>query len=393
MKLAIDGGKPLLTPFEFVVKPQKDEIDNVIKTLRKAHLTSFEGKNTVLEFEKNFAKYHSTKYAVACNTGTASIHSAIAAMNAKENGEVLVPTYTFITGITPMLIEDLQPVFVDIDINTLGMDYKLAKNSITDNTVGMIPTHLYGFPCAIRQLRKIAKKNNSFLIEDCCQAHGARVGKKIVGTFGDAGCFSFYLFKNITTGEGGMTITNNEETYKGLKTMRQCGKANPDSKEYDRLGFNYRMTDFCAAIGIPQLKKLDANNKKRLENAKIYNKRLKKLGIQTLPVKENTLPVYFKFPALLPKDIAAKRDYFVKALKAENARLPLYNTIPLPEVKFLQELAKKKKFTQKFYEKEFPVTEEVNRRLIAFFTHSQIPTSKIEELCDAIEKVVNFGNW
>jgi len=393
MKLAIDGGKPLLKPFNFTVKPGKEEIQSVLKTLKAGHLTSFEGKNTVQEFEQKFAEYHSCKHAVACNTGTSSIHSAIASMNAKENSEVLVPTYTFITGVTPLLIENLQPVFVDIDIKTLGMDAKLAKNAVTENTAGIIPTHLYGFPCAIEELKKLAGRNSAFLIEDCCQSHGAKVGKKVTGTFGDAGCFSFYLYKNITTGEGGMTTTNREDVCQNLKTMRQCGKSKPDSKEYDRLGFNYRMTDFTAAIGIPQLKKLDINNKKRTENAKVYDKRLKKLGFQTIPAKENTTPVYFKFPALLPEEIAAKKELFDKALKAENVNLPLYNTIPLPKVKFLQELAKKRNFSQKFYEQEFPVTEEVNRRLIAFYTHSLMPKQRIEEICDAIEKVVNYGNW
>ncbi|MFA4907397.1 MAG: DegT/DnrJ/EryC1/StrS family aminotransferase [archaeon] len=393
MKLAIEGGKPLLKPYSFEVKPQNDEINSVIRTLRKGYLTSFEGKHTVLEFEKRFAEYHSISYAVACNTGTASIHSAIAAMNAVEGGEVLVPAYTFITGVTPMLIEGLQPVFVDIDLETLGMDHRLARGVVSDNTVGIIPTHLYGFPCAIQALKKLAQKSNTFLIEDCCQAHGARVGKKVVGTFGDAGCFSFYLFKNITTGEGGMTITSSGKVYEGLKTMRQCGKSNSDSKEYDRLGFNYRMTDFCAAIGLPQLKKLDSNNKKRLENAKVYEKCFKKLGFQTIPIKENTTPVYFKYPILLPNEIAAKRDYFAQALRAENVSMPLYNTIPLPKVKFLRETARKKKFAQKFWEEEFPVSDEVDRRLVAFFTHSLIPKQKIHEFCEAVEKVVNYGNW
>lgn len=393
MKLAIEGGKPLLKPYNFEVRPGKEEIVSVVKTLKEGHLTSFEGKNTVLEFEKKFAEYHSSKFAVACNTGTSSIHSAIAAMNAKENGEVLVPTYTFITGVTPLLIENLQPVFVDIDIKTLGMNGKLARGAITDNTVGMIPTHLYGFPCAIKELEKVAGKNNIFMIEDCCQSHGARVGSKITGTFGAAGCFSFYLYKNITTGEGGMTITDREDVFQELKTMRQCGKSKADSKEYDRLGFNYRMTDFTAAIGIPQLEKLDSNNKKRFENAKVYEKCFKKLGFQTIPIREDALPVYFKYPVLLPEEIATKIEYFDKALKAENVKLPLYNTIPLHKVRFLQELAKKKNFSQRFYEQDFPVAEEVNRRLMAFYTHPQMPKEKVEEFCNAIEKVVNYGSW
>ncbi len=392
-KLAIMGGKPLLKKYDFKIKLTKEEICHVTKTLQQGNLTTFEGKNKVEQFEKEYAKYHAVKYAVACNSGTSSIHSAIAAMMPRENGEVIVPTYTFITGVTPMLLEGLQPVFVDITKKNLGMDAKLVRTSVTDNTIGVIPAHLYGFPCEIKSIQKTSKKNNLFLIEDCAQAHGAKVGNKVVGSFGDAGCFSFYLYKNITTGEGGMTTTNNEEIFKELKTMRQCGKRNADSKEYDRLAFNYRMTDFTAAIGISQLKKLDSNNKKRKINAKIYTKCFKKLGFELIPEQEGTDPVYFKFPVLLPEEIAKKKDFFVNALKEENATLPLFNTIPLNKVNFLKELSIKNNFSQKFFEENFPVTDEVNRRIMAFFCHSQFPTDKVRGVCEAVEKVVKNANW
>lgn len=393
MKLAIDGGKPLLEKYDFSVRAQDDEIVFMVDALKKGHLTSFEGKNSVEQFEKEFAAYHKCRFAVAANTGTASIHSAIAAMNAKEGGEVIVPAYTFITGVSPMLIEGLRPVFADVSIKDIGMDVGFTKALINENTVGLLPAHLFGFPCEIKQLQKIAADKGLFLIEDCCQAHGADVDGQKVGTFGDIGCFSFYLFKNMTTGEGGMSTTNNPELYKNLRTMRQCGKENPDSKDYVRLGFNYRMPDVCAAMGIPQLRKLDENNNKRRVLARIYQKRLKKIGFEIFPEREGTTPVYFKFPVLLPEDIAKKRDYLVAALKAENVNMPLFNSVPLNKVEFFKKIAVKENYAQRFYEENFPNTEEIERRLIAFFTHSLFSEERINGICDAVEKVVKNVNW
>lgn len=391
MKLAIEGGKPYLKQYDLTIRPGKEEIASVMDTLQKGYLADFEGRQTVGEFEKKFAGYHSIKYAVACNSGTAAIHSAIAAMKAPEKKEVLVPAYTFITGVTPLLLEGLEPVFVDVDLKTLGMDLQKTKESVSENTIGLLPAHLYGFPCHIKYFSKMARQNNHFLIEDCCQAHGAKVGKKIVGTFGEVGCFSFFLRKNMTTGEGGMAITLDEGVYQELKSMRQCGKSKPNSLDFDRLGFNYRMTDLTAAVGIPQLAKLNSNNKARLENAKIYTKRFKRMGFGVVPIQENTVPVYFKYPAFLPDGLVNNKVRFAQALRAENVPLVPFNTIPLPRVKFLKEIAEKRGFKHKFWKQEFPIADYVHERLINFYTVPQLSSNDIEVICDAIEKVVNNG--
>ncbi len=393
MKLAIDGGRPLLKPLDLNFKPGKEEIQSVLKTMKEGNLSDFEGRFTVREFEKKFARFHSIPNAVAFNSGTAAIHSSIAAMAALEGGEVLVPAYTFITGVTPLLLENLKFVFVDIDRKNLGMDSKKAKEQLNSSTVGLLPAHLYGFPCDILRLSNLAQKQGLFLIEDACQAHGARVGKKRVGTFGDAGTFSFYPRKNMTTGEGGMAITSKESVYSTLRTMRQCGKSKPDSLNFERLGWNYRMTDLQAAVGIPQLAKLEKNNKARRTNAKFYTKRFKRLGFETIPIQEGTTPVYFKYPLLLPEEIAAKKTAFANALRAENVPLVPFNTLPLPRVPFLKEIAERKGFRQRFWEETFPVSEEVHHRLINFWTTPKLSTQQVEHICDAVEKVVNHSSW
>jgi len=393
MKLAIDGGKPLLKKMTFEIRPGNEEIQSVIKTMKKGYLASFEGKNTVAEFENKFADYNLTKHAVAFNTGTSAIHSSIASMNAKKNGEVIVPVITFITGITPMLIEGLRPVFVDIDSNNLGLNHSLLEEALTENTVGVLPTHLLGVPCEIQKIQRFTKKNSLFLIEDCAQAHGAEVNGKKVGTFGDAGCFSFYVSKNMTTGEGGMTITNKDSVYTELIKMRQCGKLDPLSNQFSRMSFNYRMTDLCAAVGIPQLKKLDNNNKHRLKAASIYEKRLKKHGVNFLPKCQNVLPAYYKFPIILPREIAEKRDYFVSALEAENVNLEQFNYPLLNKVDFLRKIALRDNYSQKFYEEQFPVAEELDKRLLTLPVKHNIPLSRIEDICDAIDKVINNARW
>jgi len=393
MTLAIDGGKPLLKKMNFDVKPGPDEIKSVVSAMKKGHLSSFEGKNTVAEFEKRFANYHSSKYAVAFNTGTSSIHAAVGAMNAKRGGEVIVPSTTFITSVTPMLIEGLRPVFVDIDKNTLGINPKLVKEAINENTVGILPTHLLGFPCDIVKIKKLAQDNGLFLIEDCAQAHGAEVDEKKVGTFGDAGCFSFFLSKNMTTGEGGMTITDKDFVSAELKTMRQCGKPDPQVSNFSRLAFNYRMNDLSAAVGLPQLKKLDSNNKHRRKVASIYKKRFGKIGFALLPEREGVLPAYYKFPVFLPDGMSNKKHYFSSALRAENANTDSFNSVPLTKVGFLQEMGIREKYNQRFWEKNFEVSEMVDKKMVVFPVQSNIPLERVEGICDAVEKVVKYGNW
>jgi len=393
VKLAIDGGKPLLKKALFPIVPGKEEISSVVSTMKKGYLSSFEGKNTVAEFENKFAKYNNSKNAVAYNTGTSAIHAAVACMNAKREGEVIVPAMTFITSVTPMLIEGLRPVFVDISDKDLGMDPSKIKEEINENTVGILPTHLLGFPCEIQKINKIAKENNLFLIEDCAQAHGASVNGKKVGTFGDAGCFSFYLTKNMTTGEGGMVVTDNDNLVRDLKTMRQCGKSDPSTNMFSRLAFNYRMSDLSAAVGLVQLKKLDKNNSHRRKIAGIYKKRMKKLGIGIIDPSEGVVPSYYKFPIFLPEEIAAKKHYFLSALAAENSNIDQFNSSPLTKVDFLKQIALRENFRQKFFEKDYPIAQKVDKTIAVLPIQSNIPLLRINQICDAVEKVITYGNW
>jgi dTDP-4-amino-4,6-dideoxygalactose transaminase len=243
----------------------KEEKKAVNRVLASGMLA--QGKE-VEEFEKRFAKYIGTKHAIATTNGTSALMLALVGLNIK--GEVLVPSFTHVSTATSILYAGAKPVFVDIDPDTYCMDPADAKKKITDKTEAILPVHLYGQPCQMDELRDLAQRDELYIVEDACQAHGAEFKGKRVGSLGDAGCFSFYPTKNMTTGEGGMVTTDNDMLALRMRAYRDHGQEQKYC--HTTLGYNFRMTNIHAAIGIEQLKKLDRFNKARQANAKYYNK-------------------------------------------------------------------------------------------------------------------------
>mgnify|MGYP001179080321 FL=1 len=231
------------------------------------------GKNVDL-FEKKFAKYIGTKYAVCFNSGTAALHASLNALGLKKKDEVIVPALSFISSATAILHQGSTPIFCDVDINNFCMDTSSLEKQITRKTKAIIPVHFAGSSCDMFKIRKIAKKFNLKIIEDCSQAHGSKYFKKKLGSFGDISCFSFYATKHMTTGEGGVLCTNNKSVYEHCKSFRTHGMIDRDTHSF--LGFNYRMSELNAIIGLEQLKKLDKVNKKRVKNSLYILSRLKK---------------------------------------------------------------------------------------------------------------------
>ncbi|MCK4327429.1 MAG: DegT/DnrJ/EryC1/StrS family aminotransferase [Candidatus Diapherotrites archaeon] len=224
----------------------------------------------VAQLEEEFAKFCGVKHAVACTSGTAALVMALNCLNIK--GSVLVPSFTFIASVTSILAVNAKPVFVDIDPRTYCIDVEDAKKKLSPDVEAIMPVHLYGQCANMDEVRELAQKNELYIIEDAAQAHGAEWGGTKAGALGDAGCFSFYPTKNMTTGEGGMVTTNNDALAARLRVFRNHGQSS--RYVHNSLGYNIRMTNIHAAIGVEQLKKLPKFNRARQKNAEYLDTHL-----------------------------------------------------------------------------------------------------------------------
>jgi len=282
-----------------VATPIVDEKE--VEAVKKVLLSGMYASGpTVEQFEKELAEYIGVKYAVAVNSGTAALHLALIGLGVKPGDEVIVPAMSFFASASSVIHQGAIPVFCDVD-NNYCMDPEDMKNKITDKTKAIIPVHLYGFAANMPEILKIAKENNLVVIEDCAQGIGTAIDGKVAGSFGDCGAFSFFATKNLTTGEGGIITTNNQELAEKAKMLRNHGMTSRDDHDY--IGFNYRMGEMNAAIGIVQLSKLPEMNKKRIENSEYLLRNLKDIDwliIEEIP--ENVTHSYFWCPIRIDEE-------------------------------------------------------------------------------------------
>ena len=228
----------------------------------------FSGKfvsgRTVEIFEKEYAKYIGTKYAVAVNSGTAALHASLASLGLKNGDEVIVPAISFVSSATAILHQGCTPIFCDVNLENYCLSPENLEKKITKKTKAIIPVHFAGSACEMKKILKIANKHKLKIIEDCAQAHGTKYYGKKVGTFGTISCFSFYATKHMTTGEGGILCTDDKKIRDFCRMFRNHGMKDRDT--HFQLGYNYRMSELNAAIGRVQLKKLNQINNKRVKN-------------------------------------------------------------------------------------------------------------------------------
>jgi dTDP-4-amino-4,6-dideoxygalactose transaminase len=272
----------------------KEEIKSVNEVLKSGNLSSFLanpdkilGGKKIQELEEKFRRYHGVKHAISFNSGTSALHAAIVASGIKPLDEVITTPYTFTATASCILMANAIPVFSDIQQDTFNIDpKKIAEKLITPNSIkAIIPVHLFGNPVDMDEIMEIAKMYNLKIIEDCAQAPGAEYKKRKVGTIGDCGIFSLTETKNITSGEGGMLITNNDDIAEVARLVRNHGEAIVEQTKHRTynstiLGYNYRMTEVDAAIGVEQFKKLDKMNAIRIKLANFLNDEFK--GIQQI---------------------------------------------------------------------------------------------------------------
>ena len=299
-----------------IPKLYNKEKANVINCVRTNWISS-EGK-FVKEFEKKFSQYNSRKFGVAVSSGTAALEVAIKALNLKKNSEVIIPSFSIIATALCVIKCGLKPILVDCSLSTWNMDPNTVLKKITKKTSAIIITHIYGLPVDLQKIIKISKKKNIKIIEDAAEVIGLKYKNKMCGSFGDVSTFSFYANKHITTGEGGMIVTNKKNIYEKCKSLRNLSfsKSYFDRYNHDDIGWNYRMTNMQAALGCGQLKSINKIVKRKREIGNLYYKYLKKNNKILFQENKNSYSknIYWVFGVLLKKNSRSKRDSLMKAL-------------------------------------------------------------------------------
>ncbi len=328
----------------------------------------------VKEFEEKFASYINSKYAIATSNGTNALHIALLSSNIKKNDEVITTPFSFIATANSILYTGAKPVFVDVNEDDFNINVDLIQEKITKKTKAIMPVHLYGNPCNMKALMEIAEDKNLILIEDAAQAHGAEYNNKKIGSFSTS-CFSFYPTKNITTGEGGMITTNNERIDNIARMIRDHGS----NKKYyhDILGYNFRMTDINAAIGIVQLNKLDEFNKKRIENAIYLNNKLNVKGLILPKIKENTKHVFHQYTIRVTKGFNKTREDLIKILTENNIGNAIHYPVPIHKQKLYQDLE---------YKDKLPIAEKLANEVLSLPIHPAVSKADLEYIASIITK-------
>jgi len=291
----------------------KEEIKAVVAALKRGEISGSFGL-ALEQFENKFAKYVGCKYGIATTSGTTALHLAVASMGINESDEILVSSSTNIATALAAVHNKAIPVPVDSENVTWNLDLDLISSLITPRTKAVIPVHLYGHPVDMDKLMKIAEKHGLKVIEDCAESHGATCRGKMTGSFGDASAFSFYANKIITTGEGGMIVTDNKTLAEKARLLRNLAFTEPRFR-HEYAGYNFRMTNYQAAMGLAQLKKIKTiiENKRRV--AKLYNKYLKDIPGLNLPAELDWAKnVYWMYAITVDPKFRASRDALMKHL-------------------------------------------------------------------------------
>lgn len=306
---------------------EQEEIDEVVATLKSGWIGT---GPKVAKFEKMFAEYKGCSHAVAVSSCTAALHLSMLAIGIEPGDEVIVPTMTFGATANAVIHAGGTPVFVDCERDTMNMDPEDVERKITPRTKAIIPVHFAGRPCNMDALMAIAEKHGLKIVEDCAHAVETEYHGRKAGTFGDLGCFSFYVTKNITTCEGGMVITENEEYADKIKVLALHGMSKDAWKrfsdqgykhyQYVYCGYKYNMTDIQASLGIHQLPRIDHYWKRRKEIWETYNEAFKNLPVITpAPVEHGTKHAYHLYTLLLDIDnLEITRDQFLDEMTKRN---------------------------------------------------------------------------
>lgn len=320
-------------------------------------------------FESSFCNYTNIKFASTCSNGTVALHLALEALGIGPNDEVIVPALTYIASVNAIKYTGASPVFIDSKKDTWNIDENKIDNLISNKTKAILVVHLYGNPCNMDKIIQIARSNNLYVIEDCAESFGTEYKKIHTGNFGDVSTFSFFGNKTITTGEGGMVASNNKDLIEKINKLKNQGLSGDKEYFYDIIGYNYRMTNICAAIGLAQLSK----SNKILELKRLifdhYKRKLSNCEIVFQKDEENSKNSYWMV-SILFKDLSTRERVRRELLKNKVETRPLFpliNTMPMYKTK-----------------ENFDIANGISKRGINLPSFPSLKNSEIKFICDNI---------
>jgi perosamine synthetase len=325
---------PLFEPF--INLKEKQYVLDCLKT----NWISSKGKY-IEKFQNKFSKYVGATYSISVNNGTAALHLALLALDVKKGDEVIVPSFTYVAAVNAIKYVGAKVVFIDVNFLTSQIDESLLEKKITKKTKALIVPHLYGQSAEIEKIKKICKKKKVCLVEDCAESFGCFFNQKHLGTFGEIGTFSFFGSKTITTGEGGMVVTSNKKLANKINKLKTQGVVRKKNDYWhDIIGYNYRMTNICAAIGLAQLEKKDLILKKKNNVFNFYKKKLNSDNTRMNLVIKNSISSYWQIVIYLKnKKIRDSLKKFLEQNKVETrTTFPPVHTMPMYYKKKKKEL-------------------------------------------------------
>jgi perosamine synthetase len=357
---------------------QADDIELVVRVLRSNRLSI---GPFIKQLERDFADYIGTKHAVAVTNGTSGLHLCMRAAGVAEGDEVITTPFSFIASANCILYERATPVFVDIDEASLNIDPALVARAVTGRTRAMLPVHVFGQPCAMDELQAVCRDRNLVLVEDACEAVGAEYKGRKVGTFGKAAVFSFYPNKAMTLGEGAVVATDDPHWAELMQSLRNQGRSDGGTGySCDRLGYNYRLDEMSAALGVAQLNRIDRLLAQRQAVATRYGEMLRRVPGVTVKgaVSSTTRMSWFVFVIHLGPRI--DRDRVIEQLEARGIPSRVYFTPIHLEPYYRQRFG--------FRPGDFPVAERVAASILALPFHTNLSDAEMDEVVAALQSAV-----
>jgi len=368
---------------------EDEEIQAVKRVLESGMLA--EGK-VAHEFEKQFSEYTGTKYATVTSNGTTALTTALEAMGIQPGDEVITSPFTFIASANSIAILGGIPVFVDIKPDTYNIDPNLIEAAITKKTRAIMPVHIFGMPSDMKRIMEIAENHDLLVIEDACQAHGAEIDGKHVGSIGHVGCFSFYATKNILTGEGGMITTDDEELYDKMLMIKNHGRGKEGGYSHFQIGYNNRMMDIVAAIGVAQMKRIKELVLKRRQNAKEYDQFFSDFNAIKPQVEDPGFSSGYHLYAPRLYSDKLTRDEMVSALRKEGVGARPVYALPCHKQDTYLNIQKWRwaKFVNypDYSQLSLPISEEVGARHFDIPVHPSLTAEEKETIQEAFKKIL-----
>jgi perosamine synthetase len=324
----------------------------------------------VQEFEQRFAEYCGVQHAVATSSGTTALHTALLAHGIGPGDEVITSSFTFIASANSILFTGARPVFVDVEPGTFNLDASKVEAAITPRTRAIMPVHLFGLPCDMDAITQLARRHNLFVIEDACQAHGAEYAGRRAGSFG-TGCFSFYPTKNMTTAEGGMITTDDGRVAERCQVIRQHGMRR--RYYHDEMGFNFRMTDVHAAIGLAQLSKLESFNQTRIANARYLSQHLRGVTVPVVPAGRRHV-----FHQYTVRVSGGRRDAVLEGLTARGIGSGVYYPVPVHQQTVYRDLG---------YDLALPEAERAAQQVLSLPVHPALSQADLDSIVAAVNEL------